>query len=52
MKNNKNELSAIEQLRIDLAMMLGRHYRKALSDNAKRAWQKKKITSTIKKVAL
>lgn len=52
MKNNKNKLSAIEQFQKDLAITLERFYRKALSDNAKRSWQKRRMLSAIKKVAM
>lgn len=52
MKNNKNKLGKTERFKKNLETALNGYYHKTLSDNAKRAWQKRKQLSTIGKVAM
>lgn len=48
MKTNKNKISASEQFQKDILASMNRYYHKTLSENAKRAWLKRKGLSTPK----
>ncbi len=48
MKPKKNKASAIDQFRSGLGIALEEYYRQCRSDNAKRAWEKRRQLSTAK----
>jgi DNA invertase Pin-like site-specific DNA recombinase len=49
----KNTISASEQFKKDIMASMHTYYRQTLSENAKRAWQRRKgKLSTLGKVAL
>lgn len=48
----KNKISAIEQFQKSIMEAVGKHYRQTLSDNAKRAWERRKKLSTTGKLAM
>jgi len=49
----KNKISASEQFQKNIMACMATHYHQTLSENAKRAWQRKKEKlSTLGKVAL
>ena len=53
MKKISTKISADEQFQKDILASMERYYRQALSENAKRAWQKRKEKlSTMGKVVL
>lgn len=44
----KNKISAIEQFQKSIMEAVAKHYRQTLSDNAKRAWERRKLSTTGK----
>ena len=52
MTNNINKISATEQFQNDIKTAMENYYKKAISENVKRALENKKKLSTISKVAM
>ena len=46
MKTNKTKISPIERFQANMTIAFKQYYHQALSDNAKRVWQKRKKLST------
>lgn len=46
MKINKNEMSAIEKLVVNVQFALKQYHHESLSNNAKRAWKERRVLST------